>query len=313
MHISNDIIQKAREMDLLTYLQNYEPHNLVHLSRDNYCTREHDSLKISNGMWYWFSRGFGGVCALDYLIKVQNYSLPQAVEMILGRAAIETPSFSYVDKKNKPRQLLMPDLVSNPKKVKEYLISRGIHPTIIEYCLMNSLLFESAKYHNAIFIGYDKNGIARYGSMRGTTTNYKGEVTGSNKHYSFNISGTGDTSHLHLFESAIDLLSYGSLQLMKGEDWREESMLSLAGVFETKRKDVLPVALKQYLKEYPEVKTIHLHLDNDEVGRGAVVGIRNALGDKYTIFDEPPDYRYKDVNEQLKAKVEARKKEARER
>ncbi len=41
-------ILRARDMDLLTYLRNYEPQNLVHLNGDNYCTREHDSLKISN-------------------------------------------------------------------------------------------------------------------------------------------------------------------------------------------------------------------------------------------------------------------------
>ena len=36
-------------MDLLTYLRNYEPQELVHVSGNTYCTREHDSLRISNG------------------------------------------------------------------------------------------------------------------------------------------------------------------------------------------------------------------------------------------------------------------------
>ena len=44
-------IAQAREMDLLTYLQNYEPCELVKVANGTYCTREHDSLKISNGMW----------------------------------------------------------------------------------------------------------------------------------------------------------------------------------------------------------------------------------------------------------------------
>jgi len=52
-------IRKAKEMDLYTYLKNYEPDELVHFSRDTYMTRTHDSLKISNGKWYWFSRGIG--------------------------------------------------------------------------------------------------------------------------------------------------------------------------------------------------------------------------------------------------------------
>ena len=44
-------IAQARNMDLLTYLKNYEPGELVKVANGTYCTREHDSLKISNGMW----------------------------------------------------------------------------------------------------------------------------------------------------------------------------------------------------------------------------------------------------------------------
>ena len=47
----NEEIERARSIDLLTYLQTYEPTELVHVRGDTYCTREHDSLKISNGKW----------------------------------------------------------------------------------------------------------------------------------------------------------------------------------------------------------------------------------------------------------------------
>ena len=93
-YISADALQQARRIDLLSYLQTNEPGNLVRISGNNYCTREHDSLKISNGKWHWFSRGIGGVSALDYLIKVKDYSLPEAVELLVGRSAMETPAFS---------------------------------------------------------------------------------------------------------------------------------------------------------------------------------------------------------------------------
>ena len=59
-YISADALQQARRIDLLSYLQTNEPGNLVRISGNNYCTREHDSLKISNGKWFWFSRGIGG-------------------------------------------------------------------------------------------------------------------------------------------------------------------------------------------------------------------------------------------------------------
>lgn len=48
-YISPEVVAQAREMDLLTYLRTYEPQELVHFGGSTYCTREHDSLKISNG------------------------------------------------------------------------------------------------------------------------------------------------------------------------------------------------------------------------------------------------------------------------
>ena len=45
--IPPETIEKARQVDLLTYLKACEPNELVHISSNHYCTREHDSLKIS--------------------------------------------------------------------------------------------------------------------------------------------------------------------------------------------------------------------------------------------------------------------------
>lgn len=47
--VSKEEIANAREMDLLSYLRSYEPDELVRFSGETYCTRTHDSLKISNG------------------------------------------------------------------------------------------------------------------------------------------------------------------------------------------------------------------------------------------------------------------------
>ena len=74
-YIAAEDVAKAKEMDLLTYLRNYEPQELVHVSGNTYCTREHDSLRISNGKWCWFSQGIGGRSALDYLIKVKGMKI----------------------------------------------------------------------------------------------------------------------------------------------------------------------------------------------------------------------------------------------
>lgn len=99
-YIDPEVILEAKKMDLFTYLQNYEPQELVHFSGNVYCTRTHDSLKISNGKWCWHSRGIGGRSALDYLIKVNGISFTAAVEQIMGQAAIKPPVF--ISKQKEP-------------------------------------------------------------------------------------------------------------------------------------------------------------------------------------------------------------------
>ena len=83
--VSPEEIEKARSVDLLSYLRECDPAELVHVSGSTYCTRSHDSLKISNGAWMWFSQGIGGWSALDYLIKVKNYGFIEAVRAINGQ------------------------------------------------------------------------------------------------------------------------------------------------------------------------------------------------------------------------------------
>ena len=93
MYFSQEQIRELKKIDLLTYLQNYEPNELVHISGNNYCTRTHDSLKISNGLWNWFSKGIGGKNAIDYLIKVKNYTFIEALQL-LANCNIKNISFS---------------------------------------------------------------------------------------------------------------------------------------------------------------------------------------------------------------------------
>lgn len=104
-----DVVAEAKKLDLLTYLQNYEPQELVHVSGNVYCTKTHDSLRISNGKWCWFSQGIGGKSALDYLIKVNGYSFLEAMERIVGQAAAKPPVVASSEVKEKPKTLLLPE------------------------------------------------------------------------------------------------------------------------------------------------------------------------------------------------------------
>jgi hypothetical protein len=84
-----------------------------------------------------------------------------------------------------------------------------------------------------------------------------GGSEGSDKHFSFSIPARNECRKLHLFESAIDLLSHGTLELLSGKDWRQENCLSLAGIYMPKKiieESTPPAALIQYLKDFPQIK-----------------------------------------------------------
>ena len=153
-YIPPSVVQEVKRMDLLTYLKNYEPYELVHFSGNTYTTRTHDSLKISNGKWMWWSQRTGGRSALDYLIKVRGYSFLEAVELLAERANIQPPLFVS---ENVPmeKQVLLPKKNQDDQKVIAYLSGRGIDKEIIQFCLESGRVYESAFHHNAVFVGMD--------------------------------------------------------------------------------------------------------------------------------------------------------------
>ena len=156
-YIAPEIIMEAKRMDLLTYLENYEPHELVRFAGNTYTTRTHDSLKISNGKWMWWSQGIGGKSALDYLVKVKGLSFLEAVETIMGgNVALPIPCSPQAV--NVPKVLLLPDRSESNDVITEYLFGRGIDYEIINYCIQKGLIFESLPYHNVVFVGNDEKG-----------------------------------------------------------------------------------------------------------------------------------------------------------
>lgn len=301
----SDVIAEAKQMDLLTYLQNYEPQELVHVSGNIYCTKTHDSLRISNGKWCWFSQGIGGKSALDYLIKVNGYSFLEAMETIVGQTAAKPPTLAPICHKEKPKTLLLPQASRCATHAVSYLTGRGIAPELVNFCIESGRLFESYPHHNVVFVGFDKQGKRRFACQRGIGTDFKGDVTGSDKRYSFALPVTEQNSAVHLFESAIDLLSYATLCQMEGADWRRLNLLSLAGIYQPKKvieESKLPAALTRYLTDYPHIKTVILHLDNDGPGRMAAKAIMTVMSKEYVIAYRPPP-KGKDVNDYLRHRL----------
>ena len=313
-YLSSEVVEQAKQMDVLTYLRCFEPDELVHFSGGTYTTKTHDSLKISNGKWMWWSRGIGGYNALDYLTKVKGLAFVEAVETITGKtASYPLPIPKAEPEPPKPKLLILPDKSASTNQIAEYLFGRGIDLEIINDCIKKGLIFESLPHHNVVFVGRDEKEKPRYAAYRATNNSrIMGDATGSDKHFSFKLEGKSKRT-VHLFECAIDVLSYATLLKMECKNWRDYNLLSLAGVYAPKKNiegSKVPVALEQFLNEHSGIERIYLHLDNDTAGRLATKAIAYTLADRYEIVDNPVPTG-KDVNDFLCSKLGIKKKNER--
>ena len=302
-YIPPEIVEKAKEMDVLTYLQNYEPNELVKVGNGTYSTKTHDSIRISNGLWNWFSRGVGGKNAVSYLMKVKNYSFLDAIQTIIGNVSVKQPVI-YREEKKEKTEFVLPLKSINSERAKRYLVKRGIDLEIINECINSGLIYESEPNHNVVFLGTDEEKKYKYAFFRGTNdTRFMGESKGSDKAYTFRLLSNNESERVHLFESAIDLLSYATLLKMKNIDWKSENMISLGGVNkpseEQEVNDKIPIAIIKFLENNSNIKQIYLHFDNDEIGEKASKALMEKLPNKYEVIDNRPPVG-KDCNDYLK-------------
>ena len=165
---------------------------------------DHDSFKINelSSKWHWKSRDIGGVSALRFLIEVDGMKFTDAVKLLCE----ESPSFlptQSVEKEKPPFKL--PERFLNCRRIRAYLNHRGISDAVITYCISQEILYESVPYHNAVFVGKDESGKARYAFLRGiyekNGKGFKMEQAGSEKKYSFCIPPRKETNRVAVYEA----------------------------------------------------------------------------------------------------------------
>lgn len=307
-YIPPETLQEVKQIDLLTYLNRYEPFELVRVSNEVYSTKTHDSIRISNGMWHRFSTGDAGKSALDYLIKVKNMAFMEAAHHILSKSP--APIVNNIIPAKKERRLLLPKRSESCDKAIAYLRKRCIDKSILADFINTNSIYETQfhnkkngkTYDNIVFIGFDDSDIPRYANIRGIDTNYKGEASGSDKHYSFrSITKNDSANSVHIFESAIDLLSCATHLKMMNMDYKSYNLLSLAGVYMPKKniaESKVPATLDKYLNENSHIKNIVLHLDKDYPGQIATIALQTILKNDYQVLNSPPQFG-KDYNDYL--------------
>ena len=300
--VAPELIEKARQVDIITYLNRYEPGELVQIRGDVYTIRSHDSIKISikTGKWMRWATGDGGHTAIDYLVKVQGMTLQDAVRLLTADA--NTPPQKQQDAAPvEPKEFVLPEPNTDEARVIAYLIARGIDPQLIGYCISKGYLYEDAQRHNCVFVGVDSGGIARNAMLRSSNSNstFLREWDSSDKRCTFSILTNRSARTVCLFESCIDLLSYITLATMRKEEWHGINYVSLNGIYfsQNDQQSKPPQALEQYLQDYPCTKELHICVDNDFAGHKCLKLLQTLYAKEYAVVPDLP--KEKDYNAQI--------------
>ena len=291
IHFTEQQKTQARQTDIAELLRS-QGETLKRSGSESEWMDGGQKVTIRGNLWYHQYEQVGGD-AVDFVRRFYNKSYPEAMEYLLGGSGGTLAVSPSVQKEEKP--FVLPPKNDNMRRVFAYLLNRrGIDREVLYAFVHKGMIYESADYHNAVFVGFDSNGNPKHAHKRGTgsESSYKGNVSGSQPEYSFHWSGQSDT--LFLFEAPIDMLSFISMRKVKDlqKVWSRENELKNAGVFERELAaaacrwrqhsyaascSVSDRVLFQMLKDNPNIRQVVLCLDSDEPGQTAAKRIADKL------------------------------------
>ncbi|MCQ4022393.1 MULTISPECIES: DUF3991 and toprim domain-containing protein [unclassified Ruminococcus] len=222
-------------------------------------------VTVRGNLWFHQYDQKGGD-AIDFVRRFYNKSYPEAMEYLLGGCG-GTLTVSPPVQRKPAKPFALPEKNENMRRVFAYLLNRrGIDRDVLYAFTHKGMIYESADYHNAIFVGFDQDGIPRHAHKRGSGSEsaYKGNQDGSLPEYSFHWHGTSD--RLYLFEAPIDMLSFISIHK---NGWKAHSYAAACGVSDQ--------VLWQMMKDNPKIQKVYLCLDSDEPGQAAAKRISDKL------------------------------------
>lgn len=263
-HFTDEEIKKANSVDLLMLAKQYGYEtekggkNAIHLKKsgglyifpNENCFYHHTSDERHKE---------GG--AIRFVMHQENLSFGEAVAKLLNEEYVihQAEQRPYIPEPRKP--MVLPDKADNFKRAYWYLVSvRGIDPQIVSALMNEKKIYQEAKYGNVVFVGYDRDGTAKYGAMRSTYPNnkFKRDADNSDKSYPFFVEGKSDTAIIT--EAPIELISHATLTKMFSKtDWKQDHRVSLGCLS--------MAALDRYLEWHPEIKKLVFALNNDYLAR----------------------------------------------
>ena len=133
---------------------------------------EHDSLQISNGKWYWHSKGIGGHTAVQFLMKVREMRYPDAIRQVL-RYTPQAICLSKIHLKRWEKVFQPPKRNYNHNRVIAYLEKRGISRNVISIASSNRS-YTSPRIITVLCLSERRTRRPKYGNIRSTNGSFKG-------------------------------------------------------------------------------------------------------------------------------------------
>lgn len=121
-------------------------------------------VTIRGNLWFHQYEQVGGD-SIDFVRKFYHKSYPEAMEYLLGQSGGVLSVLPQVQKSAPKFEL--PPANDNMRRVFAYLLNRrGIDKEVLYAFVHKKMIYESAQYHNVVFVGFDKNGTPRHANKR---------------------------------------------------------------------------------------------------------------------------------------------------
>ena len=256
IHFTEEQKRQANMVNLAEFLR-FRGEPLIRSGRELRMERN-QSVTVRGSEWYDHATEKGGG-PVTFLKEFYGMNYQQAVLTLLNEDVSLNCSQVNPPRARERKPFALPPANENNRRVFAYLLKhRHLDREVLTTFVRLGLIYEEQKYHNAVFVGMDKDGTARHAHKRSTNSQGKSfriTVEGSDFRYAFNWPGA--SGHLLVFEAPIDLLSF--ISKFHDSDWAKYSYVALCG---TSSQPMLGM-----LERCPNIDTVHFCLDNDQAGQ----------------------------------------------
>ncbi len=269
IHFTEEQKRQANQVDLVEFLR-YKGEPLIRSGPEFRLSSNH-SVTIRGNEWFDHAAEKGGG-PVTFLKEFYGMNYQEAVLALLDKDVSELCPQAAALRKKVKKPFELPPANQDNRRVFAYLLKhRHLDREVLTTFVRLGLVYEDQKYHNAVFVGMDKDGIPCHAHKRSTNSqgkSFRMTAEGSDFRYAFNWPGT--SGNLLVFEAPIDMLSF--ISKFHDSDWARHSYVALCG---TSSQPLLGM-----LERCPNIENVLLCLDNDEAGQLATRRLAKVVREK---------------------------------